>query len=88
LCVYPLDAVCAMVLNVGMSTHTCRHCNGTGYRPEVAHCDGGRCWHCNKVDTSYTRNPIQAQPIWVTRAASIMVGGGRKARRAVREVAA
>ena len=27
-------------------TNTCRHCNGTGHRPEVAHVDGGRCWHC------------------------------------------
>lgn len=32
----------------------CSKCNGTGYRPEVAHVDGGRCWACNKVDTSYT----------------------------------
>lgn len=28
---------------------TCRKCDGTGFRPEVAHCDGGRCWHCNPL---------------------------------------
>jgi hypothetical protein len=43
----------SVILSI-MTTNTCHKCNGTGYRLEVAHCDGGRCWHCNKVDTSYT----------------------------------
>ena len=38
------------------TTKSCRKCNGTGYRPEVAHVDGGRCWACGpQDDTSYTR---------------------------------
>ena len=34
-----------------MNTMNCRKCNGTGFRKEVAHVDGGRCWSCGPVNT-------------------------------------
>jgi hypothetical protein len=67
-----------------MTTKPCRYCNGTGFRPEVAHVDHGRCWHCNKVDTSYTRDLARLPDAVTIRLAGIMVGGGRRTLRAVR----
>ena len=45
---------------------TCRYCNGTGHRPEVAHVDGGRCWHCGpgndiNYDAPETMDEINAK---------------------------
>jgi len=64
------------------TTATCRRCNGTGFRIEVAHVDGGRCWHCGPGnDIVY-----ETDEEFDARQARLLVE--RKARREVRQAAA
>lgn len=67
-----------------MTSTPCPKCQGTGYLPQFARVDGGRCWACHEVDTSYTRN---VKPLSVEEAAAnwAAICEARKAARRARK---